>query len=168
MGCDIHSYVEVRRPDGAWQMLAGDLFEGEYEQDRTEPFPHRTYGLFGFLADVRNYSHVPSLDKPRGLPEDVSAELAEKYADWGVDAHSASWLTLAELLRHDYDQVFWDRRVIREIRSGLFDGAATAGEGEGRHLSLREFLGEWYFERLEAMRRFGDPGAVRIVFWFDN
>lgn len=160
MGCDIHPRVEVRIDD-TWTYLPDFLV-----------WDVRNYGLYGFLADVRNYSESPVITPPRGLPDDVSPVLAEEHGteNW---YHSTSWLTLAELLAYDYEQVFWDRRIERVTSvhpSGgrVIDGAARAEEGEGEHLSLREFLGEWYFRELERLGELGAPEDVRVVFWFDS
>src|SRR5262249_34406690 len=35
--------------------------------------------------------------------------------------------------------------------------AALAEEGEGEHLSLRTFLGEWFFKQLDTLGAFGAP-----------
>lgn len=168
MGCDIHSRAEVR-VEGTWRQV-GDVFDlddwdrkhfGKEKGD--EPFSLRDYGLFGFLANVRNYSESPVIAEPRGLPDDVDMdeETREEWADnW---YHSASWLTLAELLAYDYDRAFWDRRIEKDG-----NGAARAEEGEGEHPTLRTFLGEWFFKRLDELAALGAPEAVRVVFWFDN
>lgn len=162
MGCDIHSYLEIRKDDH-WRHATGDvLSKPDQWSGPGEVFPLRSYGLFGFLADVRNYSHAPVIAEPRGLPIGDADGLRAKYGD-GMDRHSASWLTVAELLAYDYDQMFWDRRVTRGN-----NGPALAEEGEGRHLSLRDFLGEWYFRRLNEVAALGTPEDVRVVFWFDN
>src|SRR5687767_9834929 len=144
MGCDIHGQTEVRA-NGRWTKAAEIDFG-------------RNYGIFGFLADVRNYSHSPVIAEPRGLPDDADLDdEGREEAFWGN--HSHTWLSLAELLAYDYDQVFWDRRI---TRGG--DGAALAEEGEGEHLPLREFLGEYFFQQLADLAKLGDPGDVRIVF----
>ena len=65
MGIDITTFVEARR-DGVWELV----FE-----DRNEELFWRNYSIFGFLADVRNYSHSPVIAEARWLPDDVSAEL---------------------------------------------------------------------------------------------
>jgi hypothetical protein len=155
MGTSIDTRVEVRTADG-WRVSGlTALNDGNY-------------GIYGFLADVRNYSHSPVIAEPRGLPDDVDMT-AEERADWAEGwQHSASWLTLAELLAFDYEQVFWDRRIEREIRPGLIDGAALAEEGEGEHVTMRAFLGERYFGQLEMLGTLGAPEDVRIVFWFDS
>lgn len=52
MGCDIHSYVEVRGPDGKWAVVSSKF----------EPFRDRNYGVFAFLTGtVRNYSGIPGI-----------------------------------------------------------------------------------------------------------
>src|SRR6516164_6266636 len=124
MGCDIHSAVEILT-DGKWTFCA------------TEPFSWRSYGMFGFLADVRNYSHVPPIANQRGYPKDIDdATLIE--IDDNFDHHSRSWLGLDELLAFDYDQTFEDRRCTKEVRAGYFDGAADSGPGKGEVTTFRK------------------------------
>lgn len=77
------------------------------------------------------------------------------YERWGCDGHSASWLSLKELLEFDYDQIFEDRR----------NGGYTCEPGKGELTTYKEFLGEGFFEDLEKLK---NSGADRIVFWFDN
>ena len=80
MGCDIHVCVEVRyRTLGRWTGT-GELLN-----------PGRYYDAFGRLAGVRRDGPAP-----KGLPPDASQEVAEAYAWWEGDAHSASWATLEE------------------------------------------------------------------------
>lgn len=157
MGCDIHAYLEVKDEEGKW------CCEGEVLETT------RSYGLFGFLANVRNYSHVPVIAQPRGLPEDIAYRTADAYEQWDNDAHTPSWLSVKELLDYDYDQVFWDRRVVKQTGPNSWSGAALAEEGEGEHPTLRAFLGDWWFEMVSNWGAYhADPSCVRIVFWFDN
>lgn len=160
MGCDIHPYVEVRQ-NGKW----------EWEAFAEPPFDWRSYGMFGFLANIRNYSEVPTIVEPRGLPDDVSCCVKKHYGsdedcyDW----HSASWVTLKELLDFNYSQMFWDRRITKQMGPRSWNGAARAEEGEGEHLTIREFLGKQFFECLSQLGYLGAPPEdVRVVFWFDN
>ncbi|MEU7978347.1 hypothetical protein AB0B63_07415 [Micromonospora sp. NPDC049081] len=152
MGCDIHAFVETRTGD-TWK-YAGDAFpDNEYPDDRHCPFDGaRSYGLFGFLADVRNYSRVPVISPPRDLPADVSPEVRAKSDRWDTDGHSHTWLTLAELVGFDYEQTFFDQRA----------------KEEPEVTTVRDFLGEWYFGRLALLSKLGAPENVRIVFWFDS
>jgi hypothetical protein len=48
MGTDIRTFAERRIADGTWQEIQGIDF-----------LSNRVYGMFGFLANVRNYSAVP-------------------------------------------------------------------------------------------------------------
>lgn len=97
MGCDIHSFAEMR--SGSSWVRMPDL----------EPLTRRNYNLFAMLAGVRNGRGFAGCDTgdpftpiclPRGLPADASREVKEEHESWGLDAHSASWLTLADLLAY--------------------------------------------------------------------
>lgn len=139
MGCDIHSHAE-RQVGGKWEAIP-DL----------RPFDWRSYGMYGFLAGVRNYSAVTPLATPRGLPKDAVVE----DEGWLGD-HSHSWLSVEELTAFDYDQPMEDRRVTRQI---------TAEPGGGEMTTYREFLGPAFFADLEKLKA---AGAERIVFGFDS
>jgi hypothetical protein len=154
MGCDIHAHAEKRNERGRWIEVAID-----------EPFSNRNYGVYGFLADVRNYSAVPPLAKPRGLPRDVSSAVKEASDGWDSDGHSHSWLSLEELGAFNYDAPMEDRRVTRQVAVNAFDGGCTADPGEGKPTTFREFLGPNFFVELARLKAFG---VERVVFWFDN
>lgn len=142
MGCDIHT-VAFRQEDNKYIEISNDFFDV------------RSYALFGFLADVRNYSAITPISQPRGLPEWYNANEEDTW-----DYHSFSWLTLEELESYDYDQIVEDRRCTRN-----HDGGCTCDPGQGEKMTLREFLSEWYFKELAKMR---SSGVDVIVFWFDN
>jgi hypothetical protein len=118
MGTDIHFYVERRTATG-WASC--DTWEpDEYDDDepkrltvpyRKHFYDGRNYDLFAMLADVRNgagFAGVKTGDgfvpicEPRGLPDDMSPELAAEAAD-GCD-HTPSWLTVKELMDYDWTQ----------------------------------------------------------------
>lgn len=176
MGCDIISWVEVydsrtNRWTTALSAFPADSFEKEnlLGDFFSEPFRRRDYDLFGFLSGVRNYACCEPISKPRGLPIDCDqaggclANDIEDLQDNLLDFHSHSWLLLSELLSFDYEKVFWNRRIHRGT-----DGAALAEEGEGVHLTYREFLGQTYFDTLEVMKSLGEPDHVRVVFCFGD
>lgn len=174
MGCDIHSFAEVKRGD-MWEVVGAvfplDEFSAKWEKQthNEHPFDWRAYGMFGLLADVRNYSHVPCISEPKyAIPDDCSDRVRSEYERWCGGAHTATWLTLHQLLDVDYDTVFWDRRVTKQVGPNSWDGAALADEGEGEHISLRELLGPRFFEHLSVLKTLGNPEDVRIVFWFDD
>ena len=112
MGCDIHLAVEVRT-DGRWQRVlpppeARDPWYVEEAAlgktwaialvDKTW-YSDRNYELFSILAGVRG--NQEPIDEPRGLPGDMSPEVAALQGympdDISLGDHSHSWLTLAEL-----------------------------------------------------------------------
>ena len=121
MGADIHFYVE-KQVNGVWQSadkwtpnrFAGEEGEPPLSLDYKDRFyDSRNYNLFGILANVRNGSGFAGCDTgdgfvpisdPRGLPEDVSEQVKADSDRWGVDGHSHSWLTVAELLAYDWTQ----------------------------------------------------------------
>lgn len=146
MGCDIHLFTEVRDADGKWELFACDDPHRPGEQGYTD----RCYAVFATLADVRNDREpIKPISKPRGWPEDMSDDLRALVNDetgrfrlrdvneWPGD-HSASYLTLAEILAHEWSRI-----------EG-YDYAA-------RFLAFCDELG-----------KHGPPDDVRIVFNFDS
>ena len=75
MGCDIHSFAErLNKQTNKWEKV-GDAFSlDEYGKTRFKkdkgdsPFDWRSYSVFAFLADVRNYDHCEPISYPKGLP----------------------------------------------------------------------------------------------------
>lgn len=174
MGCDIHSFAEIRNcQTNKWEKVENhfslDQFGKKfYKTDKTDhPFNWRSYSMFAFLADVRNYDHCEPLSKPKGLPDDISDKVKDEYGE-GWDYHSASFLSVKELLDFNYDKTFWNRRVTKQTAPNSWNGASLAEEGEGKVLTYRENLGELFFVHLNELKELGKPEDVRIVFWFDN
>lgn len=108
-----------------------------------QPYNGRNYSLFGALAGVRDDSMELIADMDRGLPDDVSDELCDMFDEWGMDAHSANYLYLDEILESSYYKM---------LDSDLDE------------------LGVTYFFRdvVDALLDLGDSKDVRLVFWFDN
>lgn len=152
MGCDIHSHAE-KQESGRWVGVDVEAFE------------NCDYGFFGWLADVRNYSSLTPIAADRGFPADASAEATKHYDHWSGDAHSASWVSVAELAAVDYEQTIEDRRCTKQLGPNLWTGGGTCEPGEGKKETLREFLGPGYFA---VLKRLQDAGAERVVFWFDD
>lgn len=147
MGCDIHASVEVLCAVQV-EKVTDRLFEMNYpfggQTHTAEPFDQRNYGMFAFLANVRNYSHAPVLSEPRGWPGNQVS-----FPDDCDNYHSRSWFLLKELLDFDYSQ--------------------TMESGNGILMTLRDFLPEVYFRDLQIIKGLKeDPAHVRIIFAFDN
>ena len=153
MGCDIHMQVEYRtKVCGTMQWCDGNLYEVNKFHDSYPDEPkytrvhlnneRRNYTLFGLLAGVRNYGTKPIV-APRGFPKDVSKSIAEEYDSWGSDAHSASWLTLAELMNAT--------RSYPDLLNYLVD-------------ELQEYFHRVFTNPAPLITQ----NELRIVFWFDN
>jgi hypothetical protein len=84
MGCDIHAHTEIKI-NGIWHHLS-------------ELRISRDYALFTRMANIRRYSdEIIAISDPRGLPEDLSFLTKFIRADYGIDGHSDSWLSAAEV-----------------------------------------------------------------------
>lgn len=187
MGCDIHSFAEVKT-EGKWKRIEDKIFP-DWNDFTTEPFGCRSYSLFGFLAGVRNYSESEVIIEPRGLPLDseylnsptdypeirsywteepvkVETNLDDISSDMNYHTHSHIYLN--ELLAFDYNKYFEDKRITVQTGPNSFNGAGKAKEGEGNIITYKEHLGESYFKDLEILKSLGNPEDVRIVFYFDN
>lgn len=152
MGCDIHSFAE-KKEGGSWVSLD------------VEAFHRRSYGYFGWLAGVRNYSEMSPIASLRGVPDDASKAVTDQHSNMCGDAHSESWISLPELLGVDYEQIVEDRRCTVQTGERSWNGAATCAPGLGDKVVLREFLGSSFFEALDRLKQ---AGAERVIFWFDN
>ena len=210
MGCDIHLYTERRyKKDDKEIWICRDHFKRnsysvlypeefyEKEWEIVSIYDHRDYNLFAALADVRNYDHVIPIDKPRGLPEDVSKDVYSESLRWGSDGHSHSWLTARELFiyqrRHptkrregmlDPDDVKkldeegiiptswcqWTNVKGAEKRVWIEPGSSVDELVEAVKKRMSEEF--WIFDFLnndEKEKKFSEHADdFRIVFWFDN
>jgi len=134
MGVDVNTWVQVLR-ENEWTRFEENIF-----LERSGPFSWRDYGLFGFLANIRNYSRVPVI-----TPIEQRSFF---YAEF----------LLSQLLDFDYDAIFEDRR---------HNGSALP-EGEGKIVTFREFLGKPYFDDIDTLKSLGKPDEVKMIMFFDG
>jgi len=185
MGADISTIVEARDTEGIWRIVSA---EQEHQVGvRTEddfPFGVRSYAVYGFLGDVQNTACCPVIASGRGLPND-SAYLRESANDlwcekWSIadsiiedgNNYGYSFVTVAELLAFDYEQQFENLRLGNVYKSAdgnvvRYSGNKQGKPGEGEVMSMREHLGEHYFDELNKLRQLGEPENVRVIFWFN-
>lgn len=193
MGCDIHAVIERRRN------TYGDHYRWLNSGD---PDLGRNYELFAVLAGVRNYGGITPIAEPRGLPAfrewkqdgderwiswdheadteppcGVVEEMAERY---GVDGHSHSWLTLAEIKAYDVGQeVDDDSMIVGRHQDGSVAAVAGWSSVGGERVGRRKVLtwpGEdeprsWLrlIRYMEQAKWDGQSDEeVRLVFFFDN
>ncbi len=151
MGCDIREwYFDKDKNDITSKELAfGDM----------------DYAVFGFLANVRNYSKCPSVAERRGVPdwfdekciEFIEAQILYSRAREPFDSiefferlHSKTHVFLCELLDYDYTTTFIDR---------------SSSVSYGKTMTLREHLGDNYFAWLDRLKA---TNVDCIVLAFDS
>ncbi len=113
MGCDIHLWAETFDENTGWKPVTPDRFDqavrgdndsGVFEQWDGGWQTSRNYWLFSVLAGVRNDGEVEPISEPRGLPDDVSDAVRADSDEWGADGHSHTWLSLGEIVAHDWPE----------------------------------------------------------------
>jgi len=190
MGCDIHTFVEIRKGD-TWRMVKRPRFSerdyssGEIEKNSTErPFDWRNYGMFGILANVR-WDDVEPISQPKGLPEDMSKGVKKNWDAWDGDGHSCSYFTAKELIEFDffkplkYDTYTEGEEVVSQsYRFGNTFGRKMVcvekiqpikGYKNKWPQTYKAFLGDIFFIQLDELCALAkNPEDVRLVFWFDN
>ena len=173
MGTSVSTVVEHFNGD-EWVIQHDNIYpnmpylhaiKGEYT-DR--PFMAQHYGLFAFIADVRNYYVVPPIAPHRGLPEDHESitqygfggykEQVSRYPYEILEGHSKTWVWAKELIDYNYDTQFENRRGEH----------GTLPTGQGQIITIRELLGEHYFKEIAALKQFSTPEKVRIIFAFES
>lgn len=185
MGCDIHLAVERRTADG-WERAEPMVprrykgCEGEQPTERDRWYNGRNYPLFAILAGVRNgYGFagtdwgdpVEPIDEPRELPDDVSAETAQWSEVWGIDGHSHSWLTLAELLAFDWDRQLTRRCWVRRKRALPNHLGETDDRFAERLQEAAQVLGglpsaeSWGYETCGMSSEGQGPSGWRTIQW---
>jgi len=170
MGCDLHEHFEIWT-DGGWKRIQM-LLELDWNTSTPEEeaywglplFIGRDYDLFAVLAGVRNRLNVRPIASCRGLPDDVSEEVREAWnrAQSFPEVHSASWLSLHELLTFDWDQplIYLEHTIERDARWS-----------KPEFVTYRDAVAENKFvtEGLVQLRGFAtDRRDFRMVFWFDS
>lgn len=103
-------------------------------------YENRNYGLFAFLANVRGIN-PHGFGEPRGLPTDVSKAVEELAENWGMDGHSHSWISLAEINEKMVDDFVFDFEEVIDF--------------------CKQYT--WNYELKQPK-----DDEVRVVFWFDN
>jgi hypothetical protein len=172
MGCDIHLVVERRNGNGQWERVlpppeAYDPWLKEQAEKKAGKdsyysnrvryvwYGDRNYNLFAILADVRNDFDFKPIAGPRGLPDDLSAEVVkltdpsddDDSNDVWLGDHSHSCLTVQELLDYNWDQETmeggwvdpWNFELWRQRGQSRPDAWCKGVSGQGiEHISARE------------------------------
>ncbi len=163
LATDILLWVETF-DNGGWQFANPWRVErsGPSATERIvweRPYDERNYVLFGLLADVRNRDQLQTpLDRPRGLPSDISDVARRIVAFWedGIGVNDASWFSAEELLSHDWNAL-----------TRTFDPEA-AGLGIFRVVTQPERLlcSEFVESFVPTLATYGPAHLVRVCFFF--
>ena len=122
MGCDIHPAIEFREAKGKpWQaVMQKNPNHGKWEGEEAMTASldiWRDYNLFAILGNVRNGRGVAGIrtgggyepmSDNRGIPDDISPEAKGALSD----EHSATWVTLREILFYDWQRVTTHEGVV--------------------------------------------------------
>ena len=161
MGCDIHSYVEVRNlsksDDENPQWKAVPLWSTAWSET---PYlaPHyngRDYELFGWLTGgfVR-CSTSTTLPSPKGLPTDISNAVSNAYHQYEDSWHSCSHLTIEEL-----------KKAYTKIPKKIIDAT-----GEKVKIPFRKRV-KYFIDSAAVFadtQGWFDDDEIRVIFWFDS
>ncbi len=180
MGCDIHLFAEVRCENGSYDALS----DGEF---RIPP----DYPLFAALAGVRAERGFVPMFPPRGIPEDISYEVADRYFVPVLDSKRAAKWHIGEHVTPEEA-----RRLVQDGKSHWLTKGTTSPftPSTGGHIAHPDWhSASWLIldEVRLSLEHAGYPvtGAsdefqllieylaafakrkstsVRVVFWFDN
>ena len=98
MGCDIHIYAERITENGKWELDIEETISFAQYGGMS-----RHYEVFAMIAGVRNRENISVIIPTKGLPDDASDYVKERYDEFGYDAHHASWLYPSELKKIGFD-----------------------------------------------------------------
>ena len=163
MGCDIHCYIEYRKPDSKfWNDFGGRINPG------------RHYAQFARMAGVRNYWEIDVKYPPRGYPADASFAARDDNHLYITQTEGDGYVTPEQAekwIAGGYSKYMKDcdgdenRSFVTNPDYHSHSWLST----EEFACTLSDLSDPEYLAILAAMRSFENQGFVtRLVFWFDN
>ena len=158
----------------------------------------RDYILFATLANVRNDYNITPIASPRDLPLDTSKAVLDETEEWGCDAHTRTWLSLKELLAHNWDKEITETGMVilkeyinfkrnghpnswakgicgpTEVSNKEMDAIIKSKSNHTNYCTTIKwtFPGNqrlgYFREYLQKLSNYMENTETRIVFWFDN
>lgn len=166
MGCDIHSFVEVKK-DGKWIKEENALFDDGWNGKSTSPFDWRHYAMFSFFAGVREKLGIEQLSEPRGLPDDsecLNEKLDKPYEMYYNFGSTGFCKTVGDEILYDVDYHSHSYLLLKELVDFDYSKKLDYGDCE----TYADLFSDAYFNNIETLKTLGNPEDVRFVFWFDN
>lgn len=164
MGTSVSTLTEVNIANSDWSI------------DPFSPFQVQNYGVFAFLANVRNNFMLAPVSYHPGLPdghesiEQIINMLGDKgfvsrYPYGILEGYFQVHVYLSDLVKFNYDQQFEDRRNYACWPPDFKDSVEP---GDGVITTYRELLGEKYFDDLNSLKNISRQGDVRIILAFES
>lgn len=132
MGTDVDFYLVKKDENDVYHYVA-DL-----------DYSNRNYALFGWLANVRNYSDIPNISELTYVKLEHNFE--ENYL-----IGSYSIVSCRILRTFDYDQPVEDRRVTVQTGPRSWNGGATCKPGGGKMTTYRDLFDDEWFEIINEL-----------------
>ena len=172
MGCDIHLFIEMRRhPENEWEAEPTT----NYGENDSALYPYgvrsvsRNYHIFGLLAGVRENN---CMFMPRGIPKDVTPLVEMAIEGWNRDAHTHSYLSLAEfkevIAKTDYKN---SKNTSTEINYDYSDPKYdTVSDFPENWTTIVNYCENWIDSENAESILLGMPctAEIRLIFFFDS
>lgn len=165
MGCDIHMVAE-RKVNGEWATVQN--FSLVSDKGLVDKFGR--HGQTFYRAELRNYEYFGALTKgtvrgredpdglgcfPRGFPDDASILANAMWQDWGLDAHSPSWMYADEYAQIYMKYIMDEEETTKYVTDRMNHGVSVWRQIFEEHLNIGVHEG-------------AVPEDFRVIFWFDN
>lgn len=167
MGADMHVFVEKKNNNNEWEYI----YLKNKEDDIVQCY-FRNYLLFGALANVRAPEVIGFTKANRGLPDNVSQEIYNKYEEVSY-FHNVTWYSFSEL-RMFKQYIEKDLEISKE----KFE---IAKQNNANDLEWIEEDYYWNKDLAEAFNNFlfflsiiadfnyvYNDDILRVIVWFDN
>jgi len=161
MATSIHLHTEVKI-NGKWEHYG-------------DPAVGYKYRMFAKMCGVRldhemKKMGITPIDKPRGLPKDISEVTKFDLAKWKGDAHSQSYLTAPEiLLLEDFVRELHDKDMAEKKEE---EAKTEQEEADSPFWNPEMIWGYLFGNSWGSFTKYPEEYAngledVRFVFWFD-
>lgn len=142
-----------------------------FDRDNIDFFDFRSYNVYGWLADCRNYACLPPLTtewkelKPKQKLNEDELSMWRSYDPYDDEGRYGYAIDFDTLINFDYSQLVEYRRKPNNAYRRLYKGD-TVPEGCGDIQTYKNILGRSWIARVKYLKSLNTKG--RMVFWFDS
>lgn len=167
MGTDIHAYLECRSKENPDKWLSLGLYTYEFTEDRycmkSLYSGKRDYEMFDKLAGGRSGFSTDYFAPLRGIPDDLSPQVAEIWENQKEYVHSETWYDVREL--HLLEQT--PMALVLDDFDANYDEDNSFEDNPKRNV-LTSFVEEIDYILEQYFIFNPDVGEARVVMWFDS